>query len=55
MHMNIIACDVERGAERDSILLYFAGYASLCDSSSSGDGYADGRGRSSYGGSEAVS
>ena len=36
-------------------LVYFAGYASICDSSSSGYGHADGRGWVVDGGAEAVS
>ena len=39
----------------ESYLVYFAGYASLCDSSGSGDWYADGRGWGVDCGAEAVS
>jgi hypothetical protein len=38
-----------------SYLVYSVGHASFCDSSSSGDRYADGRGWSVDGGAEAVS
>ncbi len=48
--------NVTANAEQGSAyLVYFAGYASICDSSGSRDWYADGRGWGVDGGAEAVS